>query len=50
MLPARVGLSVLGEAYLFVTPQVGLGVQVPVNVRTGDAVRGVMVGWRFEGL
>ena len=50
VLPARIGLSVLGEAYLFVTPQVGLGVQVPVNVRTGDAARGVMVGWRFEGL
>ena len=49
-LPTRLGLSVLGEVYAFVTPQIGIGFQVPVNVRPGDVVGGAMVGWKFEGL
>lgn len=49
-LPTRVGLSALGELYAFVTPQIGLGLQVPVNFRLGDTLGGVMLGWKFEGL
>lgn len=49
-LPTRVGLSMLGEVYVFIAPQVGLGVQVPANFRFDDTLGGVMIGWRFEGL
>lgn len=49
-LPTRLGLSVLGEMYVFPSPHVGLGLQFPVTVRSGDVVGGVMVGWRFEGI
>lgn len=48
--PTRLGVSVLAEAYVFVTPQVGLGLQAPFNLRAGDTLRGVMIGWKFEGL
>jgi len=50
VLPTRIGLSVLGEAYVFVAPQIGLGLQVPANLRFGDSLGGVLVGWKFEGL
>ena len=49
-LPTRVGLSVLGEVYVFPSPHVGLGLQFPVNIRSGDVLSGVMLGWRFEGV
>ena len=49
-LPTRVGLSVLGEAFVFPVPQVGLGLQVPANLRFGDSLGGVMLSVRFEAL
>ena len=49
-LTTRVGFSLLGEATLFITPQFGLGVQVPANLRFGESLRGVMIGWRYEGI
>ena len=49
-LPTRLGLSVLGEAYVFPSPRIGVGVQVPANLRAGDTVSGIMIGGKFEGL
>ena len=49
-LPTRLGLSVLGEAYVFPSPRIGVGVQVPANLRAGDTVSGVMIGVKLEGL
>ena len=49
-LPTRFGLSVLGEAYVFPSPRIGVGVQVPANLRAGDTLSGVMIGGKFEGL
>jgi hypothetical protein len=49
-LPTRVGLSLLGEAFVFPVPQVGLGLQVPANFRFDDSLYGVLLGVRFEAL
>ena len=49
-LPTRVGLSVLGEGHIFVTPQIGIGLQIPANFRFGDTTTGVMLGMKYEGL
>ena len=49
-LPTRVGLSMLGEAHVYLTPQLGVGIQVPANLRLGDSLGGVLIGWKYEGL
>ncbi len=49
-LPTRVGLSVLGEAHAFITPEIGIGIQVPANFRFGDTTAGAMIGLKYEGL
>ena len=47
-IPTRLGLSVLGEAHVFLSPNVGLGVHVPVHVGADALARGVMVGMELE--
>ncbi len=49
-LPTHVGLSLLGEAHLFIVPQLGLGLHIPANLHIDEALRGIMIGVRFEGL
>ena len=49
-LPTRMGLSVLGEAHAFITPEIGIGLQVPANFRFGDTTAGAMIGVKYEGL
>ena len=50
VVPSRVGLAGDLSAFVYVVPQVGLGLNVPVNYRLGDTAGGVLLGLRFEGL
>ena len=49
-LPTRAGLAGQLDVFVFPVPQVGLGVQLPVNYRAGDTAWGLLMGVRFEGM
>lgn len=49
-IPTRVSVAAEADAFLFITPQLGVGVQVPADFRLSDPAAGVLIGIRFEGL
>ena len=49
-LPTRVGVTTLTEVYVFVTPQIGIGLQAPLSIDADRVTHGVLLGLKFEGL